>query len=72
MRNKKGRKKKMTKQAENAKTGAAAMAHSTYNRKTVIDSNKREKLHQIREREMDEEIRDALAINVDEYADWDF
>ena len=71
MKNKKGR-KKMTKQAEDAKTGAAAMAHGTMNRKTVIDTDKRGKLNQIREQEMDEEIQDALAINVNEYADWDF
>lgn len=65
---KKGR-KKMTRQAENSKTGAAAMAHATRNRKTVIETNKKLKLNEIREQEMEEEINDAMRINVNDGAD---
>ena len=63
----------MTRQAENAKTGAAAMAMATHSRKSgAHESNKSQRLNAIRTAEMEEEIEDAMRINVNEYADWDF
>lgn len=63
----------MSKQAENAQAGAAAMARATYSRKAgEHESNKQSQLNEIRESEMQEEIENAMRINVNEYADWDF